>query len=88
MQAVLLCEHERRDGLRKRSLYDGKTQEVAAEAEGEGADGGGGRAGDKPQRHAQHGQAGATDDDLVLQRHEQTHAKHGESNPGLGHDQH
>lgn len=53
-------------------LYDGKTQEVAAEAEGEGADGGGGRAGDKPQRHAQHGQAGAADDDLVLQRHEQT----------------
>ena len=116
MQAVLLGEDERGDGLGERGLDDGEAQDVAAEPESHGPGGRGRRPGHEPQRHAENGRPRAAGDDLLLQRHEHpchapvrtcqttadsffyyyqgicfalvTHAKHGEPNAGLGHDEH
>ena len=71
MQAVLLGEDERGDGLGERGLYDGEAQDVAAEPESHGPGGRGRRPGHEPQRHAEHGRPGAAGDDILLQRHEQ-----------------
>ena len=71
MQAVLLGEDERGDGLGERGLDDGEAQDVAAEPESHGPGGRGRRPGHEPQRHAEHGRPGAAGDDILLQRHEQ-----------------
>jgi hypothetical protein len=64
-------EHSKQPDIQKmtpadRDLYDGKTQDVSAEPQGDGSGRGSRRAGDEPQRHAQRGQAGPADDDLLL----------------------
>jgi hypothetical protein len=51
-------------------LYDGSTQDVSTEPQSSRCRGGGSRAGDESQHHAQRGQASPACDDPLLQHDE------------------
>lgn len=60
-------------------LYDGDAEDVAAEADGDGADGHGGRAERELEHQAQRREAGPARQHLLLLRHEQTCVHAGEA---------